>query len=66
MDGYPLRQVAQAIGSVLDVAGVDIEHRVLGRRRRSFDERRDSRDRVRAPVDVVRVEDDQPAHAGSG
>ena len=64
MDGDPLRQVAQPVGPVLDVAGVDIEHRVPGRRRCSFDQRRDSRDRVGVPVDVVRVEDDQPAHAG--
>ena len=59
-----LGQVAQTLGRVLHVACVDVEHgRVTRLGARALDERGDACECVDTAVDVVRVQDDQPAHA---
>src|ERR1041385_6340965 len=54
-----LRHARDAAGRLLDVARVEIEHRMVGSRTYPRDVRRDLRDAVLPPVDVVRVEDRQ-------
>jgi hypothetical protein len=60
---HALGQVAQALRRVLHVAGVDVDHgSVIRLGPRTLDERGDASERVDPAVDVVRMQDDQPAH----
>ena len=64
MHGDTAREIREARRRLLDVAGVDVDHPVLGLGTHVLDDRGDARERVDVPVDVVRVQK-RDAHAAA-